>query len=323
MKIKKVLVLCLAASGGHLYAKHRKPRPTLTTHWVGDDTTHQLKATYLKENPLFTSFDEQHITAHLLPHGSIAYRRQENQTVESARLSTLAEEAIAELRSGKKKLAHFKILKEFEFNHRKFVGTIVLKYKDYPFVLKLFIENPYSFLHPFEKGFRPYCMAHMTGGMSRYLSGFSRIKNLEATQKFVASHADLPVHIDFPHKWFWFPRNGRWFEVQGIHFKDNKQLTMRLPEVYGIIADEIASDKRIADVRKLYKNGTFQLCKKLNFSIDPNRENFRLEKGTNQLVLIDTENFHGIIGLDHADVDNHPALRRKMIAKGTYDLFFA
>jgi hypothetical protein len=150
-------------------------------------------------------------------------------------------------------------------------------------------------------------MSFISGGINRYLAGFGRIKNLHDAQEAIAQ-TPYANKIDFPRKWFWQPAQNRWFTAHGKKFGD-KELAIEFPEIYGIIADEIVSDVPLHIVRKHHGKDIFRMCQALKFSIDPNMKNFRIEKDTGKLVIIDTEHFPSLLGLDHElHVDNYLSL---------------
>jgi hypothetical protein len=307
--------------------KHSHHLPELATQWVGetDYEPYKFKAQHLRAQPLFYSFDKAYFDNHMLPTGPISFRNKPDQAVHSEQLTCEIEGLLEELRQGKKEFTNFTVLKDREFNQKEFAGLVVLKFKNYPFVLKLFAENPYSFLHPENKGFRHGCMSKMTGGLNRYLAGFSRISNLEFAQHYIETIEDLPMKLDFPRKWFWQPTNNRWFEVAGTNFADvNQPLKVELPEVYAIIADEIVCHKRLSQIKKTHGRTIFKLCQEFKFHIDPNMKNFRLEDGTQKLVLIDTEHFPTVLGFTgEISADNYLSLHIKMGLKAIYDCWIA
>jgi len=333
MSIKKKLFLLLISLTLFVYQtpseanKHKAYQTQeIETRWVDDSdgVSYYLRANHLREEPLFNSFDRSYFDSHLLPNGPITFRNHPEQSVDSSKLSQEIEELMVELREGQKEFTNFTILKDREFNRDEFAGLIVLKSNNYPFVVKLFIENPESFLHPEHKGFRHGCMSKMTGGLNRYLAGFSRISNLEFAQQFVNCQK-LPLKLDFPRKWFWQPKNNRWFELSGINFSEHGQtLSTQLPNVYAIIADEIVCHKRLSQIRKTHGRLIFRLCQEFKFQIDPNMKNFRLEDETKKLVLIDTEHFPSVLGFKgEISADNYFSLHIKMGLKAIYDCWLS
>jgi len=292
----------------HIKTKHLQPSKIITTHWVNQPEMFQSRGKHFRYKPLFESFDKDFFETHLLPQNAITYRNDISKTVHGSHLDSLINQALSQLRDGKKQLTHFTIIKELEFNRSKLAGCMVLKFNDYPFVLKLFIETPQSFHRPRDKGFRHGQLSHISGGINRYLAGFGRIKNLEATQQYIIQNPQLSANIDFPRKWFWQPQKNKWFVLNGKGFGP-QEFSVKLPEVYGIVTDEIVTTAPLHYVRKHYGRHIFKFCKSLKFNIDPNMKNFRLEQGTNKLVLIDTEHFPTLLGLtEELQVDNYFSL---------------
>lgn len=319
-----VLSLCVYQTPSEAIKDKLVQTPEISTYWVGAQEIYSLKAAYLKEAPIFHSFDKEYFDRHLLPSEPIAYRNDQTKMLNTQQLSEEIDGVIQELKDGKKEFTNFTVLKDREFNQAEFAGLIVLKCNNYPFVVKIFAENPYSFLHPEHKGFRHGCMAKMTGGLNRYLAGFSRISNLEFAKNLISSIDTLPVEIDFPRKWFWQPKNNRWFEVSGANFLQEPNLITQLPEVYAIVADEIVCHKRLSQIRKTHGRTIFKLCQEFKFHIDPNLKNFRLEHGTNKLVLIDTEHFPTVLGFKgEITADNYLSLHIKMGLKAIYDCWLS
>lgn len=284
----------MSAPAWGLRSPQRLPKATLTASWSHDHSKeHSTQAWYLKESSIFGVFDRQHFFSHLLPNQPLTLRNNPDKTVDGTVLKKLVDELIQELYEGKYEFSHFTILKGKEFDWKQVAGHMILKFNDHPFIVKLFMENPHSFLHPEAKGFKHRFAIVMNGGVNRYLSGFTRIKNLEFTRHF-APYLSLPHEVDFPRKWFVLPSNVPWFEVKGT-FAD-KQVTATFPAAYAVVADAITPAMRHA-LFKRYGSETFALCKTYNFEIDPGRTNFMLEKDTNKLVVIDTEHYPTILGM--------------------------
>lgn len=288
----------------------------LTTNWAGHDTSYSISSSTFKVQPIFESFDKAHIEQHLLPRGPISYRNNQIASVTGAHLSSCIEQTIEELKAGKS-FTHVTVVKNKEFHVKQCAGCLVLKFNDHPFILKLFIENPYSFLHPQHKGFQHSQMFFISGGINRYLAGFGRIKNLEHIRKTIAMIPEYTHIIDVPRKWFWLPTNPRYFELHGKGFQE-RDLLLTLPEVYAIVADEIVTSTPLHTIRKHYGKTIFNICKTLEFCVDPNMKNFRLEQETNKLVLIDTEHFPTLLG-NSLDADNYFFLHLKIGYKVVHD----
>jgi len=291
--IKQLLILATALGLNAHSPRCAHKLPELHVQWVDDAReSHYIRSAYLKSH-IFSLFNRESFAKHQLPAGDITYRNEPNQSVASAELSAAIEQATQELYAGLP-LTQFTVLKDKEFNRKIVSGSLILKHKDHPFVVKMFIENPKSFLTPSENGFQHAVMHRITGGVNRYLSGFSRIENLERVQALVSS-IKVPMELDFPRKWYWTPVKNRWFEVHGVNF-NGKEYRMQLPSVYAVVADHIESSLTTADMRRMHRRNMFDIFKAYDFEIDPNTKNFKIEDGTQKMVLIDTEHFPTVIG---------------------------
>ncbi len=349
--------------------------PHITTRWLDGVETYSLKSWYIEEEPTFKKFEAQYFFDHLLPREPISLRHDLSQTVDGQLLSDLADHLVQEIMDHKKTYTHFTILKQRDFNRKECSGLLILKYKKYRFVLKLFLEKPESFVRPFSKGWQPGSFFILGGGINRYLSGFTRIKNLETIEEIIAQDPVWAGKIDFPRKWFWLPTKVRWFQVTGrniglplnLSLSPVRQLAIKdyppehwrlpnlrqvrrihvdrynpknwlqsslnakdiisqnLPNIYGIIADEIKG-KSLKMSNKKDRNLGIELSRVLTNRIDPNIDNFKIEKrkdGTKIIVLIDTEHFPTMIGLkDPLEFDGYFEWYFKIACKYFKDCFF-
>ncbi len=271
--------------------------PEIITRWTDETKTYHLRDYHLEEQALFTKFNKDYFFKHLLPKGPIYYRYDKNKKVSGKRLHMLAEHLVKEITDKKTTFTHFKVLKNEDFNGRTVSGTAIFKYKKYPFVLKLFIKTPETFVKPFSEGWVPSCFFIMGGGINRYLSGFTRIRNLELIKQKIDRSPYWSTRVDTPRKWFWTPTDGRWFELTGKNIGTKPLQTVILPSVYGIIADAIESEKTLSIFNKQERELALQLAHYLDNSIDAHADNFMVEKKTLMVVLIDTEHFPTMVGL--------------------------
>src|SRR5207237_1126334 len=115
-------------------------------------------------------YDQKHVDQNMLPMGEIQYRYDETKSISGSKLNELAKELVKEIKEGKKTFTHFKLLKGTNFNKSLSAGLLVLKFKDYPFVIKIFRETPKSFIKPFSKGWESAFLHVMGCGINRYLS---------------------------------------------------------------------------------------------------------------------------------------------------------
>jgi len=276
-------------------------KPTIYVKFADSNTTYQLSSNFMWEWPLFHTFDKKFSYQQLLPPTQIPYRNEPTQSVDGTILHKLLEELIIEVQEGKKVFTHFTVLKNRMLGSKWRTGNLVLKCKDYPFVIKLFIETPQSFVKPFKKGglqgFGSFIMHLACGGINRHLSGFTRIKNLLTIQALITENHQWVHCVDLPRKWFWIPSHNKELIITGNNF-ESKNLHIAIPSIYCIIADAIESQKATnwSSFKKRALT-TFKLCKDIQFRIDINFNNFIVEPTTKKIVIIDTEHLPTLAGM--------------------------
>lgn len=269
--------------------------PEIITRWVGDTKTYHLHDHYLELYPIFSKFDKKYFMNHLLPDGPITFRLNPSKSVKGECLKELIEEVLQDLNQEKKEFNHFKVLKKADYNFRLKSGLIILKFNEYPFVLKLLLKTPETFVKQSE-GLNPKFFFRMGGGINRHLSNFTRIKNLEEIRKKIDADACWSSRIDTPRKWFWLPENPRWIEVRSKNIGPRTEEVTELPAIYGIIADAIDGECFSLwnpDERKL----ALEFSHYVGNRVDSHVDNFMRERCTNKIVLVDTEHFPTMIGL--------------------------
>lgn len=292
----QIIAIASIKSKRSIYRPEDPLMPEIITKWSDDCQEYHLKNSHLEEHALFTKFDHDYFMEHLLPKEFIYYRNNQDKSVLGSELDKLIEHLLTELNEHKTKFKHFKVLKNQDFNHKTISGLLIVKFKKYPFVLKLFIETPETFVKPFSKGWQPCCFFLMGGGINRYLSGFTRIKNLEAIKNQISNHPEWSDKLDVPRKWFWIPAQNRWFE---LHSKNigKEDRCLKLPSIYGIIADAINTRKNFSLLNKENRKLALELSFFLGSRIDPHIDNFMLEIETGKLIIVDTEHFPTMVGL--------------------------
>ncbi|MCL4361173.1 hypothetical protein M1446_02330 [Candidatus Dependentiae bacterium] len=269
--------------------------PVINTHWVEGTKKYALKHSRLG-NAIFKKFDKEYFMNHQLPDGPIEFRNSKGQSVNGSQLNKLFEQAVKQI-SAKKKPRGFKILKQRDFNWKLTSGLIILKSNDYPFVIKLFFENPKSFVCPFTKGFEQSIIFIMGEGINRFNVGFTRIKNLEVIKEKINSDPYWSKIIDFPRKWFWHPKNVKWFVVEGENIGPERRERIEFPSIYAIVSDEIVVDENFEMYSKKNREMVIRLSTFLGNRMDPHINNFLREKSTGKLVIIDSEHFPSMVGL--------------------------
>ncbi len=297
-------------------------KPELTTCWVDDRSTYFHVRDYcLEYHPLFSKFDRTYFMDHLLPDEDITFRIDTTKSVSGAHLKKLAQDVVEEIHQKKKSFTHFICIKKSNFNERTSSGLIILKYKDYPFVLKLFIKTPETFVKQSE-GLNPVFFYRMGGGINRHLSGFTRVKNAEEIQKKIQEEPKWIERLDTPRKWFWLPKNPRWIELRGKNIGPDESPTTQLPAVYGIIADAIET-KRVFSLRRTEdRKMALECVHYLGNRVDAHVDNFMIEKATGKILLVDTEHFPTMVGLKEPfHYDDYSSWYKQLINKCVKDIF--
>lgn len=294
-----ILVLHQSESPGRSVHRPQDPgMPTLCVSWQGSDKQYVVKSYYLQEYPFFKVANLPYLMRHELPDGAITYRHDPNKSVNGALIKKDIDHLISEIHKKKTKFNDFVLLQDKDFNRNSRCGLIVVKSKHHPFVVKLFMEHPESFINPYNKGIEPIFFYFMGGGVNRHLTGLTRIRNRELVLEKIAQSPTWKDRVDIPRKWFWLPSENRWMVLKGSHIGSKDYQEAQIPSVYCIIADAIEADRKFSlrsvDDRSL----ALDLCNDIQLNIDPHITNFIIEKDTKKLVIIDTEHFPTIVGLE-------------------------
>jgi hypothetical protein len=254
--------------------------------------TYILQNNFLRLRPIKHGFDEQFFNENFLPKDNITFRSS-NDMISGEKLSELAETLIEEIKQGKTNFSHFKVLKDSGFNYKTRAGLIVLKYKNYPFVIKVSIEHPHTIISPFSKSYEASGIFIM-GGNLRHLTNFTRITNLKRIKELLCFNPFYLYNLDFPRKWYWKPINGYDLEIQWTCGKQKD--FAKIPSIYAVISDFIFTEEYQPhhELNKL----SMKVATDVGFLIDPHAGNILIEKNTRKYVLLDTENFRLMTGLD-------------------------
>lgn len=305
--------------------------PYIEVRYINNAQTYYLRNSYIRSGPLFNTFDKASFFNNMLPAGPITYRYDNNKTVEGKYLVEQINSLLTEISQKKQSFTHFKILKNRDFRRKRDrTGLLIAKFKDYPFVLKLFIETPHSFIQPYKKGFEPCCFFIMAGG-TRHLNGFTRIPNLHAIKAQIAASPEWRNKLDVPRKWYWQPNNKPWMQVKGYNLGGLYKQTVTFPAVYAIIADEIAIEREFTLKQADDRITALKIANFFEQQIDPHINNYVIEKGTGKIVPIDYEFFPSVVGLKRYDVDgkkvyeecrSYPQWYGKLACKMVHETFF-
>jgi len=274
--------------------------PRIQVGWQGQRCAYTLKDNHLRAWPLFKLFDQHALQKYLLPQ-QVSYRYDQECTVETSVLVDLLQMLICQVQQGRRELDNFTILCDKSFNKKIQTGTLVLHFNDYPFVVKLFIENPYSFIHPLFKGLDEYILFLIGGGVTRHMMGFTRLANMQYIREQLSSNSYWSEKADVPRKWLWVPEGIQQLEIVGINCGQTEPQHILVPSIYCIIVDAIDSQKLLNcfSVLEHERRLIMDLFNYLDMRIDPNFDNFMVEKETNKIIIIDTEHWPTLIGLTY------------------------
>ncbi len=317
--------LCIATiiQGRSVHRPKDPSLPTITTSWQEDSQYFTLADSHWEPYPLFSLFDRSFFNKRLLPTGTLSFRNNKTEHVTTVHLNTLIEQLLDEIKQQKKKYTHFTVLQKKDFNRRRGCGLIILKFNNYPFVLKFFIETPDSFINPWYKGREPVFFFYMGGGVNRHLTGLTRIKNLELINKKLKKNTYWNHRVSTPRKWYWLPKNSKWIHIQGKNIGNKKEQKTKIPGIYGIIADYIESDSALSLMNPYDRKTALTLCNDLGMIIDPHIQNFFVEKATKKLVIVDTEHFPTVVGFkEEKTFNNYFEWYLRLSAKFAKNFFF-
>lgn len=316
------IVILMMPATSESRSKHRRKgkEPMLTFRWVDSNKEYHLQNPHLEEYPWFGTFDSNIFKQHSLADNEIvSYRNDKSKTVLGSILKEKIDNFLKEiklskrerkrknknesnlskkdqLRDNKKNYTDFFILQDKDYNHKHSCGLIVLKFKEHPFVVKLFIESPKSFTNIWGKGWEPIFFFYMGGGVNRHLSGFTRLKNRAYIVQRLNQDETWSKLVDVPRKWAYLPTSCPWIDITSKNLGKLQKNHTQIPGTYALIADAIESDNTDFIYSNEGSDIAISLCNFLNMQIDPHRKNFIREKGTEKLVIIDTEHFPTMVG---------------------------
>jgi hypothetical protein len=270
----------------NVYRVKEKNIPVLQVKYTNqnDSEAEILHSNFLRESPTFHTFKYNQFFQNLFP----SYVSVNSKIITSEEINQQIENLLVELYKGKKQFTNFTKLK-VDFNYFKNYGFLILKFKELPLVLKLFLETPYGLTHPYKKGFQERGMFTM-GGSNRYLLGFSRIPNKNNVRK-ILDKSEKWKDVTMPNKWTWLPKDLKWLQIDGCNIGGKEHQQIKTPATYAIICEEA-----VADGTKV-KNSTtkyLQLCTDLKYFIDPRSINYIIKD--EKFIMLDTEHFPTLIG---------------------------
>lgn len=298
-----IFLIILMVQGRSPHRPYDSTMPEISIYWKDNNPSSEhfhLRESHLNES-MFRQFDKDYFFDHLIPHQPITYRYEPTKTVDGALLCQLVEQLVEEIQklprnARAKNFKNFTVLKVRDVDHHFHTGSYILKFNDYPFVVKLFIEKPESFIRPTQKGFEPMCFYYL-GGVGRHNTGFNRIKNMENVKHLTQNHPRWSQELGFPRKWFWLPSKPTWLVIEGKNIGKNPTISVTLPAIYALICDLIIWERPFGLSNSYDTKVALELSNFLEQSIDLHINNFGIEKDTGTLTLIDYEHFPSLVNL--------------------------
>lgn len=292
--------------------------PQITAYWNNQSPRYTIKDRRIQKYPIFEITPELSYP-YMLPDGPITFSTHTTRKVMGSALKRDLEHLLTEIKADHASFTHFYLLKRQG-------GYYILRYKHYPFVVKLSIEQPKTFVDPFCRGFIPMWFFFMAGGSNRHMTGLTRIPNLYKINKILA-HTEWCDLVKTPRKWFWLPRECTFFHITGKNIGPQKEtLTTSLPSIYAVIADAIDTTQYIPLANKQKNGMIIKLCNNLNLMVDPHENNFIFQWNpiTKKLaiVIIDTEDFPTMVGIrENKQFTGHADFYVSLTRKCARDIF--
>jgi hypothetical protein len=315
VRAKKVFVFLIIfgpLTTSIVFARHpfrtHHPQATNVTICSDGHMPNTLFSNRLRLYPLF-AFRTQDVREYLIPQGPITYRLEPTKAVSGIELGKLVERVIAEVVTQKTIIKKARattdciVLRDRNFNYKISHGLIILKCKNYPFVVKIFIESPASFFDFRSTGIEPPFFFYMGGGANRHLTGMTRIRNRNLIQETIDALPRWRNHVEIPRKWYWLPEQPKELTLIGRNIGGHEEIKTTIPALYAIIEDEIEIKKETTRIAKRRKRKIIiELCNDLHIYLDPHPHNYAFieDPKTKQfkIALVDTEHFPTMAGIE-------------------------
>jgi len=306
--IPALLWMFLLSGCGHHFNNSRSPLrkptyhvPTLVISDAESSVPYARTSNYYKRYPIFTAFDQQFFTEHLLPCEGIYSSNGTHEHIAHEYIDQTMHQILAAVRAHEHTFPGCTIIRDANFNYSTGCGLLILKCNQYPFVIKLFKENAESFIQPFSKGFEPSTFFFMAGGSNRHIAGLSRIPNREYLLSRLENNPLWQGRISIPRKWYWVPDPIEWLTIDGYFVDSTCHIQTKIPSMYAIIADYVESDVPCCLSTDTQKKLIISLALACASRLDPHIKNFIIQQKdatiTPLITIIDTEDHRCMTGI--------------------------
>lgn len=321
-----VIAAGIVAGAGALIYHHRTTcdtTPTITATWADNGETrygiqsnipYTARSAHFKPSVFFNLYQCMQERYHV-PEGGI--QCCDGTVVSREELHIRVELLLAEIAHKRTEYTYFTVLKNGNFVLQEGHGALIVKFKDYPLVLKLFIEKPETILNPFIKDFEELFFYVIGGGINRYFAGFTRVENRERIQKTLDT-INVPNELVLPLKYIWLPsQESAWdrkIKLVGVNCgAPGVTQEIMVPAVYGIIAEYIPLKRSFSWLNSGDRAQAMQISNAINgachaLCVDQNIPNYA-ETNSGKIALVDTEHFGILLGFEPGDYcfSNYPS----------------
>ena len=260
---------------------------------------YQLASLHLRPWTYCNVYDQEFYSNKMFPSDQILHCNRDEK-VNSSAVRYEIEKVIKKIFRSKKRcsLSNAHILKDSDFNYRSSAGLVVVKLKQYPFILKIYRETPQTFCSPCSKGLVPTFVFRTGNGATRHLSGLTRIPMRDVLENLLENMPAWKDRIVLPRKWLWLPDDLRWLYISGD--SDLFSFNAWIPSVYVIVCDSIEIERSLSFLNEADRTLAIQIGQIFDNKIDSNIPNFVIQKGTGKIAIIDTEYFPLMLSLKNS-----------------------
>jgi len=181
-------------------------------------------------------------------------------------------------------------IKDHEFDYVSGTGMLIVRLRDHPFVVKLFIASHDTLVRPYS--WESFFFMRMNGGISRHIAGLTRLTTNQSLQQFFKQHRTSYPDVTVPRIWSWIPSDTSKLTVQLEEHGATYHAS--LPSVYAFVYDHIRYTENAHAPQSL----VFDMFQDTDNMFDPHQGNCVIDTQTHEHVILDTEHFPTIVGFE-------------------------
>src|SRR5579864_9466036 len=131
------LLVCMHMDGRSPFRKKDPNTPEIIISWKNSPIEIKHANWVYKKYPLFNAFNKNFFYGHLFPKQSIPAQAPSERSFDAAILDKAVNNLVGEIKKHRQTYTDFEVLKDRNFNYKQKCGLLILRFKNYPFVLKL------------------------------------------------------------------------------------------------------------------------------------------------------------------------------------------